>query len=198
MKESICIKDKLNEKDDYIEISNKHEIMNEKSEFFSIIAEITSHSTVQEMRKFRQHCHTSCYTHCLHVAYYSYIIAKKLGLDYQSTARAAMVHDLFLYDWRLKFEDPQVYGLHGFTHPKIALRNASEIFDLNEKEKDIIVKHMWPLTVALPKYKESYIVMLMDKYSAIREMYSYWFGKLKRKAFYRYAYIFLSVYLMGI
>lgn len=196
MKNSLKMKDKLN--NDCIEESNKHEWINEKSEFFNIVIEMTSNSTVQEMRKFRQHCNTSCYTHCLHVAYYSYIIAKKFGLDYKSTARAAMVHDLFLYDWRLKYKDPQVYGLHGFTHPKIALRNAMEIFDLNKKEQDIIVKHMWPLTLSLPKYKESYIVMLMDKYSATREMYLYWIGKLRRKTFYRYAYIFLSVFLLRI
>lgn len=195
MKSNLKMKDKL---DNSIEESNKHEWINEKSEFFNIVIEMTSNSTVQEMRKFRQHCNTSCYTHCLHVAYYSYIIAKKLGLDYKSTARAAMVHDLFLYDWRLKYKDPQVYGLHGFTHPKIALRNAMKIFDLNEKEQDIIVKHMWPLTLSLPKYKESYIVMLMDKYSATREMYLYWIGKLRRKTFYRYAYIFLSVFLLRI
>ena len=35
---------------------------------------------------------------------------------------------------------------------------------------DIIVKHMWPLTVTLPKYRESYIVTLADKYCATSEM----------------------------
>jgi uncharacterized protein len=30
-----------------------------------------------------------------------------------------------------------------------------ERFTLNEIEMDIIEKHMWPLTIKLPKYKET-------------------------------------------
>ena len=74
--------------------------INDKIEFFTIIQDIISNETVQKMREYKQHCDTSCYDHCLHVAYYSYYWAKKMGLDYRSTARAAMLHDLFLYNWR--------------------------------------------------------------------------------------------------
>ncbi len=49
-----------------------------------------------------------------------------------------MLHDLFLYDWRKKQDDRK--GLHAFTHPKTAYKNASKLFALNEKEKDIILK----------------------------------------------------------
>ena len=168
----------------------------DRVEFFKILSDITTNETVQQMRNFRQHCDISCYTHCLHVAYYSYVLSKKLGLDYISTTRAAMLHDLFLYDWRRKFKEPKEYGLHTFKHPRIALNNALKIFELNEKEQDIIVKHMWPATIILPKYKESYVVMLKDKYSAIREIYTYYMEKLRIKKMYRYAYIFLSLLLV--
>ena len=40
------------------------------------------------MQNFRQHYDTSCYEHCENVAYYSYLICKKLNLDYISVARA--------------------------------------------------------------------------------------------------------------
>jgi uncharacterized protein len=60
--------------------------------------------------------------------------------------------------------------LHGFIHPKLALKNAEENFQLSDLEKDIIVKHMWPLTVKFPKYKESYVVCLVDKYCSIQEI----------------------------
>lgn len=155
----------------------------EKIEFFNIITEIINNDKVKKMREYRQHCNTSCYTHCLHVAFYSYLITKKLGLDYKSTARAAMLHDLFLYDWRTKYRDLEYCGKHAFMHPKIALRNALEIFDLNEKEQDIIVKHMWPVTFTLPKYKETFIVTFVDKYSAMRESIIYLFAKLKKIQF---------------
>ena len=183
-------------KNNEIEEKTKKTIINDdRIEFFNIISEVARNETVKEMKDYKQHCDTSCYTHCMHVAYYSYIIAKKLGLDYKSTARAAMLHDLFLYDWRMKYRDPKNYGLHGFVHPKIALRNALEQFELNVKEQDIIVKHMWPMTVVLPKYKESYIVTLTDKYSAIREIYTYYLSKLRNRKIYKYAYAFFSLML---
>jgi uncharacterized protein len=36
-------------------------------------------------------------------------------------------------------------------------------------ERDIIEKHMWPLTLKLPKYKEALIVSFVDKYCAFME-----------------------------
>lgn len=172
--------------------------INNKVEFFKIINDITSNKTVQEMKKYRQHCDTSCYKHCIRVAYYSYWIAKKLRLDYISTARAAMLHDLFLYDWRNNHREVKLDVLHAFVHPKIALKNANKIFYLNKKEQDIILKHMWPVTLAFPKYTESYIVTFMDKYSACKESYTYFQSQLKKNRIYKYAYVFLSLIIFRI
>ena len=174
---------------------NVHENMDsryELSHFFEIIKDIISNETVKQMKNFRQHCNTSCYKHCMQVAYFTYIACKRLKLDYVSATRAAMLHDLFLYDWRKKYRSIELPGLHAFVHPKIALKNASEIFELNDIEKDIIEKHMWPVTFSLPKYKESYIVTIMDKYSACLETYLYIKEKLEKKTFYKRAYKFLS------
>lgn len=162
-------------------------------EFCSIIAEFINNETVQKMKDFRQHYDTSTFEHCLNVAYISYKICKKLKLDYISAARAGMLHDLFLYDWRKKYRDTQIEGLHAFAHPKIALKNASSLFDLNDKEKDIIVKHMWPVTLALPKYKESFVITFADKYSAIQESFSFYNSFLAKKKIYKYAYVFLCL-----
>ena len=138
-------------------------------EFKSIIHDIANHPKVLELKKYEQHAHRSTYYHCTHVSYITYIICKKLNLDYVSATRAAMVHDLYFYDWHAN--EPG-HRLHGFSHPKVALQNASELFELNEKEKDIILKHMWPLTLPFPKYKESYIVTLVDKYCTSHEVIS--------------------------
>ena len=45
-------------------------------------------------------------------------------------------------------------------------------YSLNNIEKDIIEKHMWPLTLRLPKYKESYVVLMVDKYCALFETWN--------------------------
>ena len=142
------------------------------ADFCNIIQDIINNETVQEMKKYRQHYNTNTYDHCLEVAYISYKICKKLKLDYKSMARAAMLHDLFLYDWRKSQRDVEIEGLHAFVHPKIALKNASQIFDLNDKEKDIIAKHMWPVTLLhFPKYRESFVIVMVDKYCALHESF---------------------------
>ncbi len=168
----------------------------ENIEFYNIVRDLVSHSTVQEMKKYRQHYDTSTYEHCFYVSYISYKICKKLKLDYISTARAAMLHDLFLYDWRNSRKTLHLNGYHAFIHPKIALENATKLFNLNEKEKDIIIKHMWPVTIALPKYKESYIVTFVDKYSAIQESFNYYSSFLRKHKFYKYAYLFLCLLIL--
>ena len=160
-------------------------------EFIEIIDDLLKNQTVQKMKNFRQHYETSCFDHCLIASYYCYLYGKKFNLDYVSCARAAMLHDLFLYDWRKKQDDRK--GLHAFTHPKTAYKNASKLFALNEKEKDIILKHMWPVTIALPKYKESYLLTLVDKYCALNESYQEIYNRFCQKKLFRYAYVFLCV-----
>ena len=160
-------------------------------EFIQMIDDLLNNDTVKQMKNFRQHYETSCFDYCLIASYYCYLYGKKFNLDYVSCARAAMLHDLFLYDWRKKQDDRK--GLHAFTHPKTAYKNASKLFALNEKEKDIILKHMWPVTIALPKYKESYLLTLVDKYCALNESYQEIYNRFCQKKLFRYAYVFLCV-----
>lgn len=162
-----------------------------EEEFRLIVQDLVSNETVQKMNNYKQHCDTSCFEHCENVAYYSYLLCKKYHLDYISAARAGMLHDLFLYDWRTRQDGRK--GLHAFTHPKTSLANASTLFELNEKEVDIILKHMWPVTLNFPKYKESYIVTLVDKYCAIQESVQAYKAKPRLQTMYRYAYVFLSM-----
>ena len=162
-------------------------------EFKEIINDLLENSTVQEMCIYRQHYNTSCLEHCIHVAYFNYLICKKFGMDYHSAARAGLLHDLFLYDWREK--QPNVKQLHAFAHPRIALNNSEKYFELNDKEKDIILKHMWPLTISLPKYKESYVITFVDKYCTLLETWDYYCQKIHKKSAFAYMYIFLCLFI---
>ena len=173
-------------------------IKNEENyiEFKNIINDIRFNEKVREMNNYMQHSATSCYSHCLHVAYYTYLMCKKLNLDYVSAARAAMLHDFFLFYWHEPRHIKSLKELHAFSHPKIALKNALQFFDLNAMEQDIIVKHMWPLTIKLPKYKETYIVTLADKYCATVEFFKYLTARYRLRMIYRYAYIFLTIILV--
>lgn len=134
------------------------------------IKDLIQHEMVRSMKNYKQHGDTNCLEHSLSVSYNSYLICRRLGLDYRSAARGGLLHDFFLYDWHIS--KPQT-GLHGFVHPKIALQNAKKYFNLNDREKDIIEKHMWPLTLNLPRYLEVFIVLSVDKYCAFIETIKY-------------------------
>lgn len=136
-------------------------------EYLSCIRDLINNDAVKSMKNFKHHGNITCLGHSLYVSYYSYMMCKKLGLDYRSAARGGLLHDFYLYDWHI---NKPYKGLHGYKHPKIALKNANRYFSLNCKEKDIIKKHMWPLTLALPRYKESFVVVMVDKYCALREI----------------------------
>lgn len=166
-------------------------LTNDREEFEMIIKDIAEHPTVLKMKNFRQHYDTSCYEHCQNVAYYSYSFCKKFNLDYTAVARAGMLHDLFLYDWRKKQDGRK--GLHAFRHPRIALNNSLKIFNLSKKEQDIILKHMWPLTFVPSKYLESYVVSTADKYCALKESSNHYLEIFKTKKIFRYTYILLSL-----
>ena len=144
------------------------------------IDDLVVHDNVQMMKEFRAHYNVSCYEHSVSVSHYSYLICKFLDLDYKSAARGGLLHDLYLYDWRTT---TLTDGRHGFVHPRIALDNAASIFELNEIEKDIVLKHMFPLTWRPPSYKEALIVCLVDKYCATKEILVFLFARITNRNF---------------
>lgn len=148
------------------------------SEYMAIVGDLLEKKEVQKLGDYTQHHNGTRLDHCISVSYESYRLAKRLNLDAVSTARAGLLHDLFYYDWRTtKFN----LGSHAFIHPRVALRNAEKLTDLNEKEKDIILKHMWGATIARPKYMESSIVSFVDDEQAITEYFSHVGKEVKLK-----------------
>lgn len=174
---------------------NIETLIENDNEFQNIINELITNDTVQQMKNYIQHYETTCFDHCYVAAYYCYLICKKYNLDYRSATRAAMLHDLFLYNWRVKNGRK---GLHAFTHGKLACKNASELFHLNDKEKDIIIKHMWPVTIAFPKSIEGFVLTFVDKYCAVSESLEVVKSRLFMKKAFRYAYVFLSLIIIKI
>ena len=130
-------------------------------------ADILSHTRFEQMNDYIQHGTTTVQEHVLSVADQSLKWNRKLHLhcDEKQLTRGALLHDYFLYDWHTK-NHPK---LHGFRHADIALKNAEEDFDLTEREKDIIKKHMWPLTLKTPMCREAWLVTFADKYVSLKE-----------------------------
>lgn len=122
-----------------------------------------------------QHGNVSVREHSIAVASCALAISQALPFRFheRELVRGALLHDYFLYDWHDKKVRPEhlleFYNLHGFAHPKIALANARKEFKLTKREEDIIVKHMWPLTVAPPSCREAWVVTMADKYCSLLE-----------------------------
>jgi uncharacterized protein len=140
-------------------------------EYHNHVKKLIDNPLVLQMKLYTQHGSTTCYQHCINVSYYSYRLCKILRLlkfDVQSVARAGLLHDFFLYDWHTRKREKGT-RMHGFIHSQIALENAKRHFELNDCECDIILKHMFPLNIKPPKYRESLIVICVDKYCAVLE-----------------------------
>ena len=149
-------------------------------EYLGVAGDLYNSPQLQKLGALEHHFKINRLQHIGSVAYLSFLIARRLGLDYVTAARAATMHDLVYYDWR---EDDISHKLHGYRHPGFALKNAYYLCGtLSKKEINIIKRHMWPLTPIPPKYAESWVVTAADKYCAAIEMY-YSSSKSFRKKF---------------
>ena len=74
------------------------------------------------------------------------------------------------------------FKLYTHNHPKEALENAKKYFDVNALEEDIIISHMFPIDIKIPKYFESWVVSGVDKVVATYEFYKKASKKLKYAA----------------
>ncbi|GEA94379.1 hydrolase [Weissella viridescens] len=141
----------------------------EDEAYVDIVSDLLRTPEVQKLGDYVQHHHSDRLTHSINVSYQSYRLAKRWHLDARAVARAGLLHDMFFYDWRTtKFE----LGTHAYIHPRVSLRNAEKITDLSPKEKDIILKHMWGSTSALPHYRESILVDMVDNWAAVQEFFT--------------------------
>ena len=68
-------------------------------------------------------------------------------------------------------------------HPDQALQNSTNYFEVNEVEKDIILTHMYPITLNKPSYKESKVVCLSDKLVSCYEFFRFQFKYSKTLLF---------------
>ncbi len=137
-------------------------------EFYKEVSHVISHPIVQQMKGQRQHNDgMDRYSHSLCVAYISYKISKKIGLNANSCAIAGLLHDTGIENCDKNFKERLISF---FSHAKKSEEVASDYFDLSELEKNIIKSHMWPTNIINPPlFSEAVVVNLVDKYCAVVE-----------------------------
>ena len=136
--------------------------------------DILRSSRFRSTRKNIQHGTVSVYEHSISVAGCSLKIMdglKSLGIRVRERelVRGALLHDYFLYDWHTHARDTG-NRFHGLTHPRTARDNAVRWFQIPEKEQNLILRHMWPLTPVPPRYKEGFALLYADKVCTAAEV----------------------------
>ena len=144
----------------------------EKAELEVIYASFLNDERVQKMKAIPMHRGSNVYLHSFKVAKEAMRMALRHNkeLDYKSLLVASILHDYYLYDWRT---DRSLLKGHGKNHPKIAVNNAKEAFDIDEVVASIMVSHMWPINIKLaPKSLEALALNQADKKIALVEALS--------------------------
>ena len=142
-----------------------------QKEFNNIIKDIINNEEFMKLQN-EVHHSTTRFNHSLRVAYEVYNKLKDNNQNYVDATRAALLHDFFFDDDLSSSQSDRLNN-----HPLIALENAKKYFDINELQENIILSHMYPLSYCLPRFKESWIVSLMDKKVTILEFKRYGFKK---------------------
>lgn len=139
--------------------------------FIEHAAPVLAHERVKLMANYVQHGDTSTLLHVLAVSYYASWWAHRAGLkvSHKDLIQGALLHDYYLYDWHVS--DSSHGKWHGFTHPKAALANAKQDFDISRIQHDMIVHHMFPLTPAPPRSREAILLCIVDKLCSLWETF---------------------------
>lgn len=136
--------------------------------YCNTVGDILAHPKFEEMKKYRHHKTITCHFHSVFVSFLTFKISTLLGCNAEEATRAAILHDFYLYDWHITKHDT----LHAWYHPRMAVLNAEEYIGmLTDRQKNMIISHMWPMHLLPPKSKEGMILTLVDKYCTNMDMF---------------------------
>lgn len=138
--------------------------------YFETVGNLLNSSVVQSMKQYNHHGPIDTHFHSVHVSYYVYKICDSAGYSDEYTSEitsAALLHDLYLYNWYTDKHDEY----HAFYHPKEAVKNIRKysLLNLTDMQREMILRHMFPLG-RFPNSKGGWILTACDKYCAAKEL----------------------------
>lgn len=156
-------------------------------EWMLIVEDVLLHDEFQKRKLFLHHHHLSVWDHSILVSFRAFEVAKYFHADARICALAGLLHDFYSQAWistpeleqlengkytTLMKEKKPFYKMHAFTHAEDASENYIRFFPelKNKKITDSIKRHMFPLTLIPPKYKEGFIITIIDKFNSVHEM----------------------------
>ncbi len=142
-----------------------------KKEFIALVWDILRSPEFKQMKKYRSHRNSTLYDHSVKVAYLCFKHHKRWGMkmDIAEFVRGALLHDFYLYDLH---GDGQAHNFHWFRHPRVSLENAlSKYPTLTKAQRDMIKRHMFPLTPYPPRTKAGWLICFYDKVAAVTDRF---------------------------
>lgn len=156
-------------------------------EWYKIVEEILLNDEFQKRKLFNHHHNLSVWDHSILVSFKAFVYSKYFDADSRICAIAGLLHDFYPDAWlyneelvklengrytnNLKVKKP-LFRMHGFVHGQAAADNYVRYFPHLENKKitNTIKCHMFPLTPIPPRYKEGYIITMVDKLNSVREL----------------------------
>ena len=91
------------------------------------------------------------------------------GIDVseEDVVQACLLHDIGMTEDRVH---DSAGWRKAFWHPRKGARIARDEYHVNKVQYNAIKRHMWPICIIPPRYKEGWVVMAADKYCSIREL----------------------------
>ena len=149
--------------------------------FQEMTRDIISHPLFLQLKDCPHHGgENSLYIHSIDTAKCAYRLARRFHLREErvrALTRAALLHDFFGYDWQSERHQrymsrysgwQRVRHMHAFIHGAHAARRAGRLFDLDQRQRDAIASHMFPLA-SWPKSSEAWLLTLADNLVAAGE-----------------------------
>ncbi len=156
-------------------------------EWFQYVKEILLNDEFQKRKLFPHHHNMSVWDHSILVSFRSFLMARLFNADLRICAIAGLLHDFYPWSW-LYSEDLEelddgkylievrtkhpLFKRHGFTHAKAAAENYIKYFPELENKRitNAIKRHMFPLNIIPPRYKEGFIITTVDKINSVHEL----------------------------
>lgn len=155
--------------------------------WLSIVEEILLNDEFQKRKLFKHHHNMSVWDHSILVSFNSFLVGRYFNADARVCAIAGLLHDFYSQAWLSSpeletLEDGKytqelkkkktLFKMHGFTHAKDASENYVKYFPELENKRitNSIKRHMFPLNIIPPRYKEGFIITAIDKWNSVHEL----------------------------
>ncbi|MBE6658486.1 MAG: HD domain-containing protein [Ruminococcaceae bacterium] len=148
---------------------NKHHQFHR--DFVPLVRDILQTEEFRNMKNYKHHIRGNLYDHSVKTAYLCYRHHRRFRLksDIGEVVRGALLHDFYLYDLHDKSTRRK---FHWFRHPEKALQNALRKYpDLTPSQRDMIRRHMFPLTPIPPRTKAGWLICFYDKVAAVSDRF---------------------------